>query len=308
MQHIWIVILLFLPCQSSSGKIASRLLITLENNSHVLADVENGNDIEGYGRRQDDEYDYYTDEEYEESSEERECKNHGDCGLYSFCNRRLGICACRKGVYGVFPHCCRRNCQRKQNGICDADTRECSCSNDKEASWTKGCLSCQQMSTNIQYNTNFIQRRGPGEDIHQVMSWNDCAARCLGKSKCQFWTWHNSGKYANICVLMSGYGSRYLDNNTISGTRGCQGCQLMTTNFLKRRDSESINQVMSWNDCAARCLGKSNCQFWTWHHGNSGKWANICVLMSGYGSRWEDSNTISGARGCLGTGSKYKNV
>ena len=86
------------------------------------------------------------------------------------------------------------------------------------------------------------------------------------------------------------------------------GCQLIGTNTHYRRDAETINQVMAWNDCAARCLGKSNCQFWTWHHGNSGKWANICVLMSGYGSRWEDSNTISGARGCLGTGSKYKNV
>ena len=66
-----------------------------------------------------------------------------------------------------------------------------------------------------------------------------------------------------------------------------------------------INQVMSWNDCGARCLANSNCQFWTWHHGNAGIWANDCVLMSGYGySRNNDSNTISGARGCNG---KYEN-
>ena len=82
------------------------------------------------------------------------------------------------------------------------------------------------------------------------------------------------------------------------------GCQLSNTNTQQRSDAEKIIQVMSWNDCGARCLGKSNCQFWTWHHGNAGEWANECVLMSGYGSRSEDSNTISGARGCLG---KYKN-
>ena len=93
-----------------------------------------------------------------------------------------------------------------------------------------------------------------------------------------------------------------IDFYLISDACVISGCQLMSTNLIKRRDSESIYQVMSWNDCAARCLGKSNCQFWTWHHGNSGKWANICALMSGYGSRWEDSNTISGARGCLAQG------
>ena len=52
MQRIWFVVLLFLPSQSSSlGKNVSRFLINLENNSHVLADVENGNEIEIEGLR-----------------------------------------------------------------------------------------------------------------------------------------------------------------------------------------------------------------------------------------------------------------
>ena len=80
------------------------------------------------------------------------------------------------------------------------------------------------MSTNIQYNTNFIQRRGPGEDIHQVMSWNDCGARCLGNPNCKFWTWHNdnAGQWARQCVLMSGYSHTTKDDGvTITGPRGC---------------------------------------------------------------------------------------
>ena len=46
MEHILFVILLFLSGQCS-GKNASSFLITLENNSIVLADSENGNEIEG---------------------------------------------------------------------------------------------------------------------------------------------------------------------------------------------------------------------------------------------------------------------
>ena len=79
-------------------------------------------------------------------------------------------------------------------------------------------------------------------------------------------------------------------------------CHKTSTNTEGREDTVLINDVISWNDCGARCLGNPNCKFWTWHNDKAGEFAHLCLLMSGYSNTNDDGATVSGPRGCPASG------
>merc|ERR1719192_3221037 len=60
------------------------------------------------------------------------------------------------------------------------------------------------------------------------------------------------------------------------------------------------NNVKSWEDCSALCQTRSGCKYWTWHHANSGYWANKCVTMTDAGGRFYNKDVLSGERSCTG--------
>jgi len=133
-------IILFLASQFSSQTLLPALM-TLEDNTTVLAKFEKRIKTKSIslanGRRQDDEY---FDDEYEEYGDRRDtrCKTNAKCGFYAICDKELEICVCREIAFGTYPRCCRQRCQRKRRGICDPETRRCSCRN-KRRKWRDGC-------------------------------------------------------------------------------------------------------------------------------------------------------------------------
>ena len=58
------------------------------------------------------------------------------------------------------------------------------------------------------------------------------------------------------------------------------------------------NDVYSWEGCSALCQMRSDCNYWTWHRGNSGAWAYKCVTMIDAGGKSYDNNAVSGERSC----------
>ena len=60
------------------------------------------------------------------------------------------------------------------------------------------------------------------------------------------------------------------------------------------------NNVKSWEDCSALCQTRSGCKYWTWHHANSGYWANKCVTMTDAGGKFFNKDVLSGKRSCTG--------
>ena len=74
------------------------------------------------------------------NEEDTPCKPGLDeCGINALCDSLLEICICQEGSFGIYPGCCKENCERKRNGICDENTRTCTCRN-MEASWKDGCV------------------------------------------------------------------------------------------------------------------------------------------------------------------------
>ena len=65
---------------------------------------------------------------------------------------------------------------------------------------------------------------------------------------------------------------------------------------------ETIRNVLSWAACSELCSQRSGCKNWIWHHGNAGRWAYICITMTGSGSSRRDTNTVSGRVGCVEKG------
>merc|ERR1712226_858662 len=65
-------------------------------------------------------------------------------------------------------------------------------------------------------------------------------------------------------------------------------------NHSGRVGAEWTNDVKSWEDCSALCQKRSDCRYWTWHHGNSGSWAYKCVTMIDVWGKAYDTNVVSG--------------
>ena len=39
-----------------------------------------------------------------------------ECGINAICDSLLEICICQEDAFGVYPGCCKENCERKPNG------------------------------------------------------------------------------------------------------------------------------------------------------------------------------------------------
>ena len=105
--------------------IGKSFLATLANNSIVLIttkndsrEIENGNDKK-YRREYQDEDDNEDEDAVDYiNAEDTPCKPGLDeCGINAFCDSLLEICICQEGSFGIYPGCCKENCERKR--ICD---------------------------------------------------------------------------------------------------------------------------------------------------------------------------------------------
>ena len=67
-----------------------------------------------------------------------------------------------------------------------------------------------------------------------------------------------------------------------------------------RVNPEWTKNVQSWQDCSALCLKRRDCNYWTWHHGDSGEWAHKCVTMTDAAGKGYEPNVVSGERSCFG--------
>ena len=67
-----------------------------------------------------------------------------------------------------------------------------------------------------------------------------------------------------------------------------------------RVGEKTTNNVKSWEDCSALCQMRSDCKYWTWHHANSGVYANTCATMTDAGGKFYNTDVVSGKRICTG--------
>jgi len=148
---------------------------------------------------------------------------------------------------------------------------------------------------------------------NDVKSWEGCSALCQKRSDYNYWTWHHgySGAWAYKCVTMIDAGGKSYDINAVSGERSCKrdtqhdgifDCPDLNQNTGVRAHprvgAQWTNDVKSWEGCSDMCQKRSDCNYWTWHHGNSGSWAHKCVTMTDAGGKSYDANAVSGERSC----------
>jgi len=150
-------------------------------------------------------------------------------------------------------------------------------------------------------NTNTQGRKG-ATVVEGIQSWSACSLKCSTRTSptCRYWTWHHggAGEYSYRCVLMSDLVGKVVDSNSVSGTKQCV-CPLLSTNTRARTGSTVLSGIVSWQDCAEQCEEDSTCSVWTWHHAGAGEYSYRCIIMVEYGSFVEDTNAVSGMRGCM---------
>ena len=71
---------------------------------------------------------------------------------------------------------------------------------------------------------------------------------------------------------------------------------------MKRIGAQWKSGVRSWEACSKLCQQRSDCKYWTWHHGKASgwSWSYWCVTMQDAGKRVYNTDTISGQRDCTG--------
>merc|ERR1712215_207581 len=164
---------------------------------------------------------------------------------------------------------------------------------------TKGneetCGNCANIGKNTKTRSN-------AQRFTSVKSWSECSNRCATDTSCTYWTWHheNAGKYAFVCVTMTGYGFLVSDPNAVSGTKDCAGCPDKGMNLQGRVNNQVTPGVRSWVECSRKCSKKSSCVAWVWANEGAGDFAYNCALMDGYENKAKDPNVISGSRDCKG--------
>ena len=79
---------------------------------------------------------------------------------------------------------------------------------------------------------------------------------------------------------------------------GCPDVNYNTEDENKRVGAQWKSDVKTWEACSQLCQQRSDCKYWTWHHGKSGSWAYKCVTMQNAGTRVYNDDTISGQRNC----------
>jgi len=266
MKLIFYIMLLVFFSQSS-GKNISSVLMSLDDNSQVLAHFENENEIAGIGRRQDndEEYDnYYNDDddgddddhndveydieynlEHDEYYKEKECTTNFECGFFAFCIKRLGVCVCRKGAFGKYPQCCRQDCTSKGNGTCDAESRRCACKNE-ELNWSEGCSGTLILS---QGGVSYFRVPSTGLTDAELVATCRAAglnAWCHGPAGCQY----NSGecKVTSLSTLCGSPG-RSISQQVCGGNTLPYNC----------RQTQNLNTYMNnWNGVASYGITTNN--------------------------------------------------
>ena len=69
-------------------------------------------------------------------------------------------------------------------------------------------------------------------------------------------------------------------------------------NLNLRENARDIGSVSSWRECARKCSEMGSCQYFVWNTKKTGKDAQSCVLMDGFGSKRFDANTVAGRWDC----------
>jgi len=64
------------------------------------------------------------------------------------------------------------------------------------------------------------------------------------------------------------------------------------------RGLERKRNVKSWEACSDLCSKRSDCNYWTWHHGKAGQYSYICKTMTTIQYNVVDKNCVSGTRAC----------
>merc|ERR1712080_234150 len=91
----------------------------------------------------------------------------------------------------------------------------------------------------------------------------------------------------------------YMDKNCAKSCK-CSGynCQEVGINYQNRVGSSVYQGVTSWEDCQKKCANRTSCQAWVWNNSGAGVYKYRCAVMSGYGRKARDTNTVAGPKNC----------
>ena len=71
----------------------------------------------------------------------------------------------------------------------------------------------------IEPNVNFGQHNGP-EFSEDIMTLEECQNICQNRDGCTNFVWHhgNAREWSYLCITMTGYGIKYSNSDSISGS------------------------------------------------------------------------------------------
>merc|ERR1712080_121633 len=75
-------------------------------------------------------------------------------------------------------------------------------------------------------------------------------------------------------------------------------CQETGVNYRARVDNQVFTDITSWEACRTLCAGNTNCNYWVWAGAGAGAYANRCGIMTSYGNKAADPNTVAGPKAC----------
>ena len=77
-------------------------------------------------------------------------------------------------------------------------------------------------------------------------------------------------------------------------------CPQKNKNYGQGDGLEEEDDIQSWEECSDLCYKRSECQYWTWHHGGAGEYSHRCHTMKTVGVEYENFNCVSGTSACTG--------
>merc|ERR1712179_246630 len=93
----------------------------------------------------------------------------------------------------------------------------------------------------------------------------------------------------------------YMDKNCAKSckcTESVYNCEEVGVNYQKRVGSSVTSDVSSWKDCVKLCQDSSTCNYWVWNNSGAGVYKHRCALMTSFGNRAADVNTVAGPKNC----------
>ena len=66
-------------------------------------------------------------------------------------------------------------------------------------------------------------------------------------------------------------------------------------NYQERAGEESTEDIMTLEECQSICQNRDGCYNFVWHHGNAGYYSYQCITMTGYGTKYSNSDCVSGS-------------